>query len=135
MGVHDLPAFNAVLNAIAAVLLVTAYRFIRAGRREAHRKLMLAAFSVSVLFLISYLLYHAQAGVVYYTRTGWVRALYLTILVTHTGLAATVPVLAIVTLRRALKGNFEKHRQIARWTFPVWLYVSVTGVVVYLMLY
>ena len=96
---------------------------------------MIAAFSVSALFLISYLIYHSLAGVVYYTKTGPIRAVYLTILATHTILAAAVPVLAIITLRRALKGNFPRHRAIARWTFPIWLYVSVTGVVVYLMLY
>lgn len=135
MRVQDLPALNAVLNATAAVLLVTAYVLIRKGRREAHKRVMITAFSVSTLFLISYLTYHALAGVVYYPGTGWIRRVYLTILTTHTALAVTVPVLAIVTLRRGLKGWFERHRKIARWTLPIWLYVSVTGVVVYLMLY
>ena len=135
MSVHDLPALNAVLNATAAVLLVIAFQLIRNGKKEAHKRVMLAAFSVSVLFLISYLAFHFLAGVVYYTKTGWIRPVYLTILTSHTILAATVPVLAIVTLRRGLKGNFPRHRAIARWTFPIWLYVSVTGVVVYLMLY
>jgi uncharacterized membrane protein YozB (DUF420 family) len=135
VSINDLPLVNAVLNATAAVLLLIAYRFIRQGRKLAHQRTMLAAFSVSVLFLICYLLYHSLAGVVYFAKTGWIRGVYLTILTTHTILAATVPVLAIITLRRALKGNFARHRAIARWTFPIWLYVSVTGVVVYVMLY
>ncbi len=96
---------------------------------------MLAAFTVSVLFLISYLIYHSQVGSVRYPHTGAIRTVYYTILFTHTVLAAAVPVLAIITLRRALKGEFKRHRAIARWTLPIWLYVSVTGVVVYLMLY
>jgi uncharacterized membrane protein YozB (DUF420 family) len=135
LTVHDLPTLNAILNGTAAILLVTAYTFIRQGKREAHKRTMIAAFTVSTIFLISYLVYHAQAGVVYYSKTGILRIIYLTILTTHTLLAATVPVLAIITLRRGLKGNFAKHRVIAVWTFPIWLYVSVTGVVVYLMLY
>ena len=96
---------------------------------------MLTAFGVSVAFLICYLIYHALAGVVYYPRTGPIKIVYLTILFTHTALAAIVPVLAIITLSRGLKGNFKRHRAIAKWTLPIWLYVSVTGVVVYLMLY
>ena len=132
---EDLPKLNAVLNATAAVLLVCAYTLIRRGRREAHKRVMLAAFSVSVLFLISYLTYHAQVGSVRYPHPGAIRSVYLTILFTHTVLAAAVPVLAIITLRRGLKGNFVRHKAIARWTLPIWLYVSVTGVVVYLMLY
>jgi uncharacterized membrane protein YozB (DUF420 family) len=135
LTVQDLPALNATLNAISAVLLVVAYRFIRRGQRDLHKRTMLAAFTVSVLFLISYLVYHAQVGSVRYPGTGAVRIVYLSILATHTVLAAAVPVLAIVTLRRGLKGRFEKHKKIARWTLPVWLYVNVTGVVVYLMLY
>ncbi len=135
MTVADLPALNAVLNGTAAVLLVTAYILIRQGRREAHKRVMIAAFTVSTLFLISYLTYHFLAGVVYFPGKGLVRIIYLTILTTHTALAVTVPVLAIITLRRGLKGWFQRHRAIARWTLPIWLYVSVTGVVVYLMLY
>ena len=135
MSVQDLPAVNAVLNATAAVLLVTAYVLIRTGHVHAHKRVMLTAFAVSTLFLISYLTYHALAGIVYFPKTGTIRTVYLTILYTHTVLAATVPVLAIITLRRALKGWFPKHRKIARWTLLIWLYVSVTGVVVYLMLY
>lgn len=132
---EDLPKLNAALNATAAVLLLCAYTLIRRGRREAHKRVMLAAFTVSVLFLISYLIYHAQVGSVRYPHPGAIRSVYLAILFTHTVLAAAVPVLAIITLRRGLKGNFARHKAIARWTLPIWLYVSVTGVVVYLMLY
>jgi uncharacterized membrane protein YozB (DUF420 family) len=132
---EDLPKLNAMLNATAAVLLVCAYILIRRGHREAHKRVMLAAFTVSVLFLISYLTYHAQVGSVHYPHSGTIRSVYLTILFTHTVLAAAVPVLAIITLQRGLRGNFVRHKAIARWTLPIWLYVSVTGVVVYLMLY
>lgn len=139
MDVHDLPAVNAILNGTAAILLLRGYGLIRAGRREDHKRSMIAAFSVSVLFLMFYLIYHANVGAVYFQKTGFIRYLYLTILFTHTPLAAAVPVLAIITLRRARKaektGDFSRHRRIARWTLPIWLYVSVTGVVVYLMLY
>jgi uncharacterized membrane protein YozB (DUF420 family) len=133
--IHDLPALNAILNGTAAVLLLTAYVLIRQGKREAHKKVMIAAFSVSVLFLISYLIYHSQTGVLHYPHTGPIRTGYFTILFTHTVLAALVPFLAVITLRRGLKGLFVQHKKIARWTFPIWMYVSVTGVVVYLMLY
>jgi uncharacterized membrane protein YozB (DUF420 family) len=135
MDVHDLPALNAILNGAAAVLLVSGFVLIRSGRRRAHRRVMLAAFSVSILFLVSYLVYHAQVGSVRFTRTGAIRTVYFAILITHTLLAAAVPPLAIVTLSRALGGRFDRHRAIARWTLPVWLYVSVTGVAVYWMLY
>jgi putative membrane protein len=135
LSVQDLPALNAVLNGTAAVLLVTGYLLIRNGRRQAHKRVMITAFTVSTVFLISYLTYHALAGINYYPGTGLIRTVYLTILYTHTALAVTVPVLAIITLRRGLKGWFHRHRKIARWTLPIWLYVSVTGVVVYLMLY
>jgi uncharacterized membrane protein YozB (DUF420 family) len=135
MTFHDLPALNAVLNGTSAVLLVIAYVLIRQGKRDAHKKVMIAAFCVSVVFLISYLIYHAQAGTTTYPHTGMIRTVYLTILFTHTVLAAAVPVLAIISLRRGLRGAFAKHKAIARWTLPIWLYVSVTGVVVYLMLY
>lgn len=135
MDLRDWPALNACLNAAAAVLLLAGYRLIRAGRRDAHRRAMLAAFSVSVLFLVSYLAYHAQAGSVRFARTGPIRTVYLSILVSHSILAAAVPVLATLTLWRALRGRFDAHRRLARWTLPIWLYVSVTGVVVYWMLY
>ena len=135
MDVHDLPSLNAVLNASAAILLVWGYTLIRRGRRDAHKKVMLAAFSVSCAFLVSYLVYHAQVGSVRFQGTGPVRTLYLGILLTHTILAALVPFLAGITLYRGLQGDFGKHRRIARWTLPIWLYVSVTGVIVYWMLY
>jgi uncharacterized membrane protein YozB (DUF420 family) len=135
VDVHSLPALNAFLNGTAAVLLFTGYRLIRSGNREAHRKVMLTAFGVSVAFLISYLVYHSQVGSVKYPHQGILRVIYLSILVSHTILAATVPILAIITLRRGLKGRIDRHRKIAKWTLPIWLYVSVTGVVVYLMLY
>ena len=135
MDYRDLPALNATLNAMATVLLVVGYRLIRAGKREAHRKAMLAAFAMSVLFLISYLVYHAQVGSVPFQKQGFIRTVYFFILITHVVLAALVPFLAGVTLWRAWKGQFARHRKIARWTFPIWLYVSVTGVIVYFMLY
>lgn len=135
LGIHDLPAINATLNGLAAVLLITGYTFIRQGKVDAHHKTMLAAFSVSCVFLVCYLVYHWNVGSVKFDKPGWVRIVYLWILGTHTILAATVPVLAIITLRRALKAQYERHRAIAKWTLPIWLYVSVTGVVVYILLY
>jgi len=135
--IHDLPVVNATLNGTAAVLLGIGYSLIRKGRVAAHRLVMLTAFAVSVIFLISYLTYHyfSNFGSVHYAHTGLIRIVYFTILITHTSLAAAVPVLAIITLRRALRGEFARHRRIAKWTFPIWMYVSVTGVVVYVMLY
>ncbi len=135
IGVSDLPAVNATLNSTAAALLILGYVLIRQGKREAHKRVMCAAFAASTVFLICYLVYHFQVGSVPYRKTGLLRTVYLTILLTHTILAATVPPLAIVTLSRGLGGRIEKHRKIARWTLPIWLYVSVTGVVVYWMLY
>lgn len=135
MDYRDLPALNATLNATATVLLIAGYRLIRAGKREAHRKAMLAAFAMSVLFLLSYLIYHAQAGSVPFQKQGFIRTVYFFVLITHVVLAALVPFLAGITLWRAWKGQFDRHRRIARWTFPIWLYVSITGVVVYWMLY
>jgi len=132
---HDLPAVNATLNGISAILLVVAYLLIRARRIEQHRRVMLAAFATSSLFLICYLVYHAQVGSVRFTRQGFVRPLYFTILVTHVVLAAATLPLAIVTLSRGLKARYARHRAIARWTLPIWLYVSVTGVLVYVLLY
>lgn len=130
-----LPSVNAFLNATAAVLLVWGYTLIRRKRIDTHRKVMQTAFAVSCLFLVCYLVYHAQVGSVRFQKTGAIRGIYLTILGTHTVLAAAVPVLAIITLRRGRAARYDQHRRIARWTLPVWLYVSVTGVVVYLMLY
>jgi len=132
---HDLPTLNAVLNTLSAVFAVTGFCLIRARRIQAHRIAMLAAFTTSTLFLISYLVYHAQVGSVHYQKTGAVRAVYFTILLTHTLLAAVVAPMVIVTLFRGLKGRFAAHRKLARFTLPLWLYVSVTGVVVYAMLY
>jgi uncharacterized membrane protein YozB (DUF420 family) len=135
ISVRDLPALNAILNATAAVLLVWGYTLIRRRRIEMHRRVMLTAFAVSVAFLISYLTYHFQVGSVRFQKTGTIRTVYLSILLTHTVLAAAVPFLAILTLRRAWIGSYAKHKAIARWTLPIWLYVSITGVVVYWMLY
>ncbi len=135
ISIRDLPAINATLNATSAVLLTIGWLLIRARRREAHRKVMLAAFATSILFLISYLVYHFNVGSVRFQQTGAIRTIYLTILLTHTVLAATVPFLAVITLRRAWAARFDQHRRIARITLPIWLYVSVTGVVVYWMLY
>jgi putative membrane protein len=135
LGIHDLPAVNATLNAISAVLLVTGYVLMRARKIDQHRRVMLAAFATSSLFLACYLVYHAQVGSVRFVRQGFIRQLYFTILITHVTLAAAVLPLAIVTLSRGLKARYAQHRRIARWTFPIWLYVSVTGVLVYVMLY
>jgi uncharacterized membrane protein YozB (DUF420 family) len=135
IALSDLPAVNASLNATAAVLLSAGYYLILTGRREAHKKVMLAAFGVSVLFLVSYLIYHFNVGSVRFQRTGPIRTVYFTILLTHTVLAAAVPPLAVITLRRAWQERFDRHRRIARWTLPIWLYVSLTGVLVYWMLY
>jgi uncharacterized membrane protein YozB (DUF420 family) len=135
LTVHDLPAVNATLNGISGILLVIAYALIRARRIEQHRKVMIAAFAASSLFLVCYVVYHAQVGSVRFTRQGFVRPIYFTILVTHVVLAAVVLPMAIITLSRGLKGRYAHHRRIARWTFPIWLYVSVTGVLVYVLLY
>ena len=136
-----LPAVNASLNGLATVLLSLGYLRIRRGQVRAHQKLMLSAFGTSVVFLVCYLAYHF--GLHHYTGksgrpfagTGLIRPVYFTILVTHVVLAAAVPVLAVQTIRRAWQRDFERHRRIARITFPIWLYVSVTGVIIYLMLY
>ncbi|MBA3975537.1 MAG: DUF420 domain-containing protein [Candidatus Solibacter sp.] len=132
---RNLPTLNAVLNAIAAGLLIRGYFLIRQGRREEHKKTMLMAFTTSVLFLISYLVYHYSVGSVKFQGQGAIRTVYFTILLTHTVLATAVAPMALITLRRALKGNLDGHSKLARITLPVWLYVSVTGVVIYLMLY
>lgn len=135
MTVHDLPAVNATLNAISGVLLLIGYALMRARRIEQHRKFMIAAFVTSSLFLVCYVIYHAQVGSVRFTRQGFVRPLYFSILITHVALAALVLPMAIVTLSRGLKMRYPQHRRIARWTFPLWLYVSITGVLVYVLLY
>ncbi len=135
MSVTDLPALNASLNALCTVLLVVAYVHIRNRRIEQHRKTMLAAFATSVLFLISYVTYHAQVGSKPFPGTGLLRTVYFTILIPHVILAAAVVPLALMTLRRGLRRDDVRHRALARWTLPIWLFVSVTGVIVYLMLY
>jgi len=131
----SLPALNAALNSASAVLLVAGYVLIRRRRVAAHRACMLAALGVSTLFLISYLVYHYHAGSVPFTGTGWIRPVYFAILITHIILAAAILPMALVTAGRALRGRIEPHRRIARWTWPIWMYVSVTGVVIYVMLY
>lgn len=135
IGVRNLPAVNAGLNATAALLLVCGHTLMRRKQIEAHKRVMIAAFGVSAAFLVSYLIYHAQVGSVPFRKSGPIRILYFAILISHTVLAGAVPILAVVTLRRGLKYQVPRHRQIARWTYPIWLYVSVTGVLVYLMLY
>ncbi len=129
------PVINASLNAASAVLLVTGHGMIKRGRMATHRALMFAAVMTSSLFLASYLYYHAHVGSVPFQGHGWSRRVYFTILISHTILALTIVPLAIITLSRALRGRFDRHRAIARWTYPLWLYVSVTGVVIYFMLY
>jgi uncharacterized membrane protein YozB (DUF420 family) len=136
--VHDyslFPVLNAFLNGTSAVLIATGVVLIRRKRRTAHKRVMIAAVITSTLFLISYLYYHANVGSVRFQGQGLVRPVYFAILLTHTVLAAGVVPLVLVTVVRALRGRFERHRASARWTYPVWLYVSVTGVVIYLMLY
>ena len=135
MGVSDLPALNATLNGVAALFLLAGYVFIRQRRIAAHRASMLAAVAASALFLMSYVAYHANAGSKPFPGTGPVRAVYFFILVTHIVLAAAIVPMVLMTLSRALKQRFDRHAVIARRTFPLWLYVSATGVVIYLMLY
>jgi uncharacterized membrane protein YozB (DUF420 family) len=135
LTVYDLPAVNATLNALSGILLLIGYVLIRRGQIQPHRRVMIAAFATSSLFLASYLTYHWQVGSVPFPRQGAVRSVYFFILVTHIVLAATVPPLAILTLSRGLKGRYPKHRAIARWTWPIWMYVSITGVLVYVLLY
>jgi uncharacterized membrane protein YozB (DUF420 family) len=135
MTVHDLPALNATLNATSALLLLSGWVGIRRRNIAVHRALMVAALVTSTAFLVSYLVYHAQVGSVRYQGQGWIRRLYFGILSTHTVLAAAIVPLVIITARRAIRRDFVRHRAIARWTLPLWMYVSVTGVVIYYMLY
>ena len=135
MSVSDLPALNATLNATCAVLLAIGWVLIKRGRIRQHRAVMIAAFITSAAFLISYLVYHAQVGSVRFTRTGVIRIVYFSVLLTHTVLAAAIVPMVLVTLSRGLAGKYDPHRRIARWTMPIWLYVSITGVIVYVMLY
>jgi uncharacterized membrane protein YozB (DUF420 family) len=133
--IEFLPSLNALLNATATVLLVTGFLLIRRQRVTAHHRVMIGAFCVSFLFLVSYLYYHYHHGVTRYTGTGWLRFTYFAILGTHTVLAVVVVPLVLMTLFQALRGKFPRHKAWARWTLPLWLYVSVTGVIVYVMLY
>ena len=136
MTVHNLPAVNATLNGLSAIFLTAGYVFIRRGDKIAHRNCMISAFVTSVVFLGCYLTYHATVKTVtHFVDPAWFRPIYLTILLTHTLLAVVIVPLILLTLWRAKKQNFEAHKKIARWTWPLWLYVSVTGVVIYLLLY
>jgi len=133
--IHYLPHLNAFLNSTSALLLIAGYSFIRAGRIDAHRKCQVTAFFTSTLFLISYLIYHYYHGESRFLGQGFVRPVYFTILISHVILAVVIVPLILITLYRAARGDFIRHKRIARWTLPLWLYVSVTGVIVYLMLY
>lgn len=141
MSIHDLPAVNASLNGVSAAFLTAGFVFIRRKNVIAHRNCMISAFCVSVVFLVCYLTYHTYLGVVLhqgptrFVEPAWFRPIYLAILLTHTVLAAVVAPMILITISRALRERFDKHKRIARWTLPIWMYVSVTGVVVYLLLY
>ncbi len=135
LAVSDLPALNAALNGLAAVFLVAGYVLIRRGRRDLHKRCMLAALATSTLFLVSYVVYHWNAGSRPFTGTGPIRTVYFAILITHVVLAAAILPLALVTTGRGLREQYVKHVRVARWTLPIWLYVSLTGVIIYLMLY
>lgn len=135
MTVTDLPALNATLNAISFVLLTTGWFMIRTGRRQAHKRCMVAALAVSAAFLTSYVIYHLNVGSVPFQKAGWIRTVYFAVLIPHVILAAAIVPMILITVSRALSDRFDKHKQIARWTLPLWLYVSVTGVIVYVMLY
>jgi putative membrane protein len=135
LQLSDLPAINAGLNSTSAVFLLAGYYFIRKRDQNAHRNCMIGALVTSSLFLVSYLTYHFNAGRTVFRDPAWFRPIYLTILITHTLLAVVIVPMVLVTLSRALKARFDSHRRIARWTWPIWMYVSVTGVVIYLLLY
>jgi putative membrane protein len=128
-------ALNASLNGISGVLLAGGYAAIRAGKRDVHKRFMISAFAVSTVFLISYVVYHIRVGHVPFQGQGWIRPVYFALLISHTILAIVIVPLILITLRRAWMEKFDKHRAIARWTLPLWFYVCVTGVIVYLMLY
>ena len=135
MTVADLPAVNATLNAISTVLLITGWLFIKRGDRRNHKRCMVAALATSTLFLTSYVIYHAQVGSVPFRGTGVIRIVYFAVLIPHVILAAAIVPPVLITASRGLTAKYDKHRRIARWTLPLWLYVSITGVIVYLMLY
>lgn len=135
MSVTDLPALNAALNATASVLLITGWVLIHGGHRQAHKRCMLAALAVSAMFLTSYVIYHLNVGSVPFTGTGWIRTVYFLVLIPHVILAVAIVPLVVMTTSRGLSNKFDQHKKIAKITLPLWLYVSVTGVIVYLMLY
>jgi len=135
MSVQDLPAVNATLNGLSALMLLSGFVFIKKGNRKAHQKCMIGAFSTSVVFLVCYLIYHFNAGHTSFKDPAWFRPLYLALLLTHVLLAVVIVPLILKALYHAAKGQFEKHRAVARWAWPLWMYVSVTGVVIYLLLY
>jgi uncharacterized membrane protein YozB (DUF420 family) len=135
MSLRFLPTLNAILNATSGLFIIAGFLFIRRRNIQAHRNCMVAAVSASILFLISYLIYHFNVGATSFRGEGLARPVYFFILITHTVLATIIVPFVIITLRRAFKGQYDRHRKIARWTFPMWLYVSITGVIVYLMLY
>ena len=135
MTVTDLPALNATLNGISFLFLVAGYAFIRRGQRQKHRACMIGALVMSALFLTSYVIYHLNVGSVPFRRTGWIRTVYFAVLIPHVILAAGIVPLVFITVSRALSRRFDRHRVIARWTLPLWMYVSITGVIVYVMLY
>ncbi len=133
--ISDLPTVNATLNGIACCFLVAGYCFVKQGRTQSHKRCMIAAFSISILFLISYLTYRFAGAEKKFGGQGWIRPVYFFILITHIVLAASVPILATRTLYLGLKGRWDAHKKWARWTFPIWVYVSITGVLVYLLLF
>jgi putative membrane protein len=135
VSIEQLPTLSALLNATTAVLLLAGFGFIRRQRIRAHKISMGLALLVSVCFLVSYIIYHAQVGSRRFAGEGWIRPAYFALLLSHTVLAASIVPLALVTLARALRGQFDRHKRLARWTLPLWLYVSVTGIVIYWMLY
>jgi uncharacterized membrane protein YozB (DUF420 family) len=135
MTIHDLPAVNATLNGLSAILLGAGFACIRNKNVRAHRACMMAAFVTSILFLCCYLTYHYFAGITRFEKPAWFRPIYLTLLFTHTVLAVVIVPLVLITLSRAFKARFQAHKAIARWTWPLWMYVSVTGVLVYWLLY
>ena len=135
MSFADLPALNAGLNGASAVLLISGFIFIRRRQQASHAKCMVGAVICSVLFLISYITYHAHAGTTYFRNPPWFRPIYLSLLTSHMILAVAIVPMVIITLTRALRERFDRHKRIARWTWPIWMYVSITGVIVYLLLY
>ena len=133
--ISDLPTVNASLNSLSLILLLAGYTCIRRGNKSAHKRLMIAAFCVSVAFLVSYVVYHTYGSETRFSGQGWIRWFYFPMLISHIILAATIPILASGTLYLGLRGRFDRHRRWARITFPIWVYVSITGVLIYLMLY